>query len=67
MEDRFISTLFLVEKKGGSEQFHPGINLRLLNRFVWTESFRMEGLQIAKNLIPEGCVLHSTGTQRESA
>jgi hypothetical protein len=52
--DQFISTLFLVEKESGSEQFRPVINLRPLNRFVRTESFRMEGLQIAKNLIQPG-------------
>jgi hypothetical protein len=41
--DQF-STLFLAEKESGSEQFRPVINLRLLNRFVWTEFFWMEGL-----------------------
>ena len=52
--DQFISTLFLVEKENGSEEFRPVINLRPLNRFVRTESFRMESLQIAKNLIQPG-------------
>ena len=52
--DQFISTLFLVEKESESEEFRPVINLRPLNRFVRTESFRMESLQIAKNLIQPG-------------
>ena len=52
--DQLISTLFLVEKGSGSEQFRSVINLRPLNRFVRTESFWMEGLQIAKNLIRPG-------------
>ena len=52
--DQFISTLFLVEKESGSEEFRPVINLRPLNRFVRTESFRMESLQIAKSLIQPG-------------
>jgi hypothetical protein len=41
--DQF-STLFLPEKGSGSEQFRPVINLRPLNRFVWTEFVWMEGL-----------------------
>ena len=52
--DQFISTLFLVEKESGSEEFRPVINLRPLNRFVRTESFRMQSLQIAKSLIKPG-------------
>ena len=52
--DQFISTFFLVEKESGSEEFRPVINLCPLNRFAQTESFRMESLQIAKNLIQPG-------------
>ena len=52
--NQFVSTLFLVEKEVGSGQFRPVLNLRPLNRFVRTESFRMEGLQVVKSLIQPG-------------
>lgn len=49
-----ILTLFLVEKDNGKGQFPPVINLRALNRFVQTGSFKMEILQVAKALIQPG-------------
>ena len=56
-KDQFVSiilTLFLVEKDNGIGQFRPVINLRALNRFVQTESLKMESLQVAKVLIEHG-------------
>ena len=51
-DDQFTLTLFLVQKENGD--YRPIINLRALNRFLGKESFKMEGLQVAKSLIQQG-------------
>ena len=53
-ENQFISTLFLVEKENGNGQYRPVINLKSLNRFVESTSFKMESLQVAKGLLQPG-------------
>ena len=50
-DDQFTPTLFLVQKENGD--YRPIINLRALNRFLEKESFKMEGLQVAKSLIQQ--------------
>ena len=45
----FYSNMFLVPKKGGGQR--PVINLKLLNRFVKSEHFKMEGLNTVKALL----------------
>ncbi len=50
--DSFHSTLFLVPKKDGKQR--PVINLKALNQYVQTYHFKMEGLQMLKNLIKPG-------------
>ena len=42
-KDSFVSTLFLVPKKDGSQR--PVINLKHLNAFVESPHFKMEGIQ----------------------
>ncbi len=42
-EQGFLSTLFLVPKKGGGGQ-HPVVNLKPLNRNIPYEHFKMEGI-----------------------
>ena len=49
---QYISTLFLVEKKGGGSR--PVINLKRLNHLVKYEHFQMEGLGTLINLVQEG-------------
>ena len=51
-DDRFTSTLFLVQKENGD--YRPIVNFRALNRFLGKESFKMEGLQVVKSLIQQG-------------
>ncbi len=48
----FHSTLFLLPKKYHRQ--HPVINLKVLNQYVQTCHFKMEGLQTLKNLIKPG-------------
>ena len=47
--DQFVSPLFLVPKKDGSQR--PVINLKKLNQFVEYQHFKMEGLHLLKDLI----------------
>ena len=49
---QFISNMFLVPKKGG--QFRPVINLKALNQFVRPQNFKMEGIQMLKDLFRPG-------------
>ena len=49
-----INSLFLVEKENGSGQYRPVINLKSLNKFVESTSFKMESLQVAKGLLQPG-------------
>ena len=51
-ETGFYSNLFLVPKKDGSTR--PVINLRALNQFVPTEHFKMEGIQMLRDLLRQG-------------
>ena len=48
----FHSTLFLVPKKDGKQR--PVINLKALNQYIQTYHFKMEGLQMLKDLIKPG-------------
>ena len=45
----FISTIFLVPKKGG--KVRPMFNLKDLNRFVRASHFKLEGVQSVKDLL----------------
>jgi hypothetical protein len=48
----FISRMFLVPKKKGSQR--PIIDLRELKKFVHWEHFKMEGIHLVKDLLQEG-------------
>jgi len=48
----FLSRIFLVSKKDGSQR--PVINLHPLNQFVVWEHFKMESVHMIENLIQEG-------------
>ena len=48
----FLSTIFLVPKKDGGQR--PVINLKCLNKFVYTEHFKMEGIHILRDLLRTG-------------
>lgn len=50
--DSFVSQMFLVPKKGGGQR--PVINLKHLNSFVKTEHFKMENIQMLKDLLRAG-------------
>lgn len=51
-EGEFLSNLFLVPKKDGSQR--PVINLKALNRFIPYEHFKMEGLHCLKFMLEKG-------------
>jgi len=51
-DNQFISTLFLVQKENG--EFHPVINLWVLNRFLKKESLKLDGLQVVRSLLQKG-------------
>ena len=46
---QFISRLFLIAKKDGS--FRPVVNLKLLNRYIARVHFKMEGINMLKDLL----------------
>ena len=48
----FVSTIFLVPKKGGGQR--PAINLRPLNAYLPYEHFKMEGIHMLKDLLRKG-------------
>jgi len=48
----FLSRVFLVSKKDGSQR--PVINLYQLNQFVIWEHFKMENIHLVEDLIQEG-------------
>ena len=48
----FLSTIFLVPKKDGGQR--TVINLKSLNKFVYTEHFKMEGIHILRDLLRAG-------------
>ena len=50
--DSFYSNVFLVPKKGG--ELRPVINLRNLNGFLPYQHFKMEGIQLLRDLMEEG-------------
>lgn len=50
--DSFYSNVFLVPKKGG--ELRPVINLKNLNSFLPYEHFKMEGIQLLRDLMEEG-------------
>ena len=49
---KFISQLFAVPKKDGT--LRPIINLKSLNHFVQTVSFKMEGIHTLKDILQQG-------------
>ena len=49
---KFLSTLFLVPKKGGGQR--PVVNLRLLNHFLPYEHFKLEGIHMLRDLLRKG-------------
>lgn len=51
-QEGFYSNLLLVPKKNG--QMRPAINLRLLNEWVTTEHFKMEGIPTLKDILKSG-------------
>ena len=56
-KDQFISNMFLVPKKTGD--LRPVINLKPLNEFVEKIHFKMENIDMVKNLIKPGDYLAS--------
>ena len=48
----FLSTLFLVPKKGGGQR--PVVNLRPLNHFLPYEHFKLEGIHMLRDLLRKG-------------
>ena len=48
-EEGFVSRLFLVPKKDG--QMRPVINLKPLNRFLVYHHFKMEGIQVVRDIL----------------
>lgn len=48
----FYSGIFLVPKKGGQQR--PVINLRPLNQSMAYQHFKMEGVQVVRNLLQQG-------------
>ena len=48
----FLSRMFVVPKKDGNVR--PIIDLRDLNKFVFQEHFKMEGIHLIKDLLREG-------------
>jgi hypothetical protein len=48
----FISTIFAIPKPSGG--FRPVINLRALNKFVYTEHFKMEGIPLLREMVRPG-------------
>ena len=51
VSDQFTSTVFLVQKENGD--FQLVINLRLFNRFLNKEKFKMEGLQVVRSILQQ--------------
>lgn len=47
--DAFYSRIFVVPKKGG--KFRPVVNLRPLNRFMIYSHFKMEGIQVVRDVL----------------
>ena len=45
----FYSNLLLVPKKDGGQR--PVIYLKALNKFVWTQHFKMEGIHTLKEIV----------------
>ena len=52
LQDGFLSTIFLVPKKGGG--LRPIINLKKLNEFIPHHHFKMEGIHMLKDLLKQG-------------
>ena len=50
--ESFISRMFLVPKKDGSQR--PIVDLRDLNKFIVWEHFKMEGIHLVKHLLQKG-------------
>ena len=51
-EQGFLSTLFLVPKKGGEQR--PVVNLKPLNQKIPYEHFKVEGIDMLKDLLMKG-------------
>ena len=52
LEEGFVSSLFVVPKKGGGN--HPVVNLKLLNQFLVYKHFKKEGIHMLKDLLKQG-------------
>jgi hypothetical protein len=50
---QFISDIFLIPKSDGSKRFI--LNLKKLNRYIYTEHFKMEDIRTATKLMSPGC------------
>ena len=49
---QFVSCIFAVPKKDGSQR--PVVNLKQLNQFVVKQHFKMEGIQLVRDLLRKG-------------
>lgn len=52
--EKFLSTVFLIEKKDRSGDFRPVIDLKGLNQFLPKKTFMIEGLNTARSLLHQG-------------
>lgn len=51
--EQFVSDIFLIPKSDGSMRFI--LNLKKLNKYIYTEHFKMEDLRTATKLMTKGC------------
>lgn len=47
--NQFLSNLFLVPKKDGSQ--HPVINLKPVSQYIWRQKFKMEGGKVDRDIL----------------
>ena len=50
--NQFLSKLFLVPKKDGSQR--PVINIKPLNQYIWKRKFKMEGAKVIRDILQGG-------------
>lgn len=60
-KNQFISSYFLVPKSNGKRRFV--LNLKRLNKFIWTAHFKMEDIRTALQLMTKGCFMASLDLQ----
>lgn len=61
MPDQFISKIFLIPKKDGTYRFI--LNLKMLNKFINSEHFKMEDIRTASKLINKNCFMATIDLQ----